>query len=273
MLVAWPRIFAPTLALAACFALPAGAAKIIEYQIPTSNSPPHGITLGPDGRLWFAEAYGPKLGAVTTDGAFTEHLVVDSSLPRWIVPVPGSLLAFTKSNGAGLGFSTLAGTNNEFPAYVFPWGLVFGTDGRLWIADTQASKVTAFHWRANAPDTKEFPLSSPGSFVANGPDGNIWVTEEIGAKIASCNPDGNSCTEYPLPAGSYPEMITAGPDGNLWFAELAGRIGRMTTSGGLAEFPLPVDSYPFGIFAGPDGNIWFTEGEAGKIGRITKTGC
>lgn len=28
---------------------------MIEYPIPTANSEPHGMVLGPDGAIWFAE--------------------------------------------------------------------------------------------------------------------------------------------------------------------------------------------------------------------------
>jgi len=68
--------------------------------------------------------------------------------------------------------------------------------------------------------------------------------------------------------------ITLGPDGALWFAEtVAGKIGRITTSGVITEYAIPTaNSYPYGITTGPDGALWFTEVYAQKIGRITTDG-
>jgi virginiamycin B lyase len=82
-------------------------------------------------------------------------------------------------------------------------------------------------------------------------------------------------TEYPLPTPrSGPTSIVAGPDGALWFTEhVAGKVGRITTSGAVTEFSMPtVVSAPHRITAGPDGALWFTEPFANKIVRVTTSG-
>ena len=68
--------------------------------------------------------------------------------------------------------------------------------------------------------------------------------------------------------------IAKGPDGALWFTEtVAGKIGRITTSGVITEYAIPTaNSYPYGITTGSDGALWFTEVSAQKIGRITTDG-
>ena len=38
------------------------AAQITEYPIPTANSGPHGITVAPDGSVWFTEIEAGKIG-------------------------------------------------------------------------------------------------------------------------------------------------------------------------------------------------------------------
>src|SRR5262245_26658425 len=48
------------------------AAQITEFSVPTSNSGLWGITVGPDGALWFTEADGSKIGRITTAGMITE---------------------------------------------------------------------------------------------------------------------------------------------------------------------------------------------------------
>jgi streptogramin lyase len=48
---------------------------------------------------------------------------------------------------------------------------------------------------------------------------------------------GPSISHFPLlTQGAGPHAITSGPDGALWFTEdLAGKIGRITTSGAITE--------------------------------------
>jgi streptogramin lyase len=36
-----------------------------EHPVPTSGSAPYGITTGPDGALWFTEAFGNRIGRIT----------------------------------------------------------------------------------------------------------------------------------------------------------------------------------------------------------------
>jgi streptogramin lyase len=245
----------------------ARAAKIVEYQIPISDSGASYIVAGPDGRLWFGETTSHKLGVITTDGSISEIPLADG--PRGIAPVPGRILAFTETNG--LGFSTVDGNANEYPGFAQPENLVFGPDGRIWITQTLSTDVIAFHYLANSPSTTTFSLSSYSYGIAVGPDGRIWVTEPDAKKIAACPPQGGACTEYPV--NGIPIYIAAGPDGNLWFTEqVANKIGRITSTGALTEFTLPPGGGPMSICAGPDGNMWFTEYNGARIGRITKDG-
>jgi streptogramin lyase len=44
-----------------------------QFSVPTANSSPAGIALGPDGALWFTEQSGNKIGRITTDGTITEY--------------------------------------------------------------------------------------------------------------------------------------------------------------------------------------------------------
>src|SRR5262249_14846471 len=137
------------------FASGAEAAKITEYTIPTSSSQTTDIVAGPDGRLWFTESIGYKLGAITTDGAFFEVPLAVS--PMRIAVVPGRLLAFTTDYPHGIGFSTVDGTANVQPFASNPQSIAAGPDGRIWITDTTGT-LTALHFLANAPQTSTFVL-------------------------------------------------------------------------------------------------------------------
>lgn len=41
------------------------AGRITEFPLPTSASEPFGITVGPDGNLWFTEEVGNSIGRIT----------------------------------------------------------------------------------------------------------------------------------------------------------------------------------------------------------------
>ena len=52
------------------------AQTFTEFQIPTPNSRPKGLTVGPDGNLWFTEyaVNASKIGRITSEGVITEFL-------------------------------------------------------------------------------------------------------------------------------------------------------------------------------------------------------
>src|SRR5215471_13079191 len=90
---------------------PVGISQFKSFRIPTNNSQPEGITLGPDGNMWFTEASGfPEgIGRVTTSGVFTGFvpkcaggqpcvvggIPVNSLTPTGIAATPDGLIWFT----------------------------------------------------------------------------------------------------------------------------------------------------------------------------------
>src|SRR5260370_2662944 len=78
----------------------AAVAQITEFAIPTAGSEPHGITLGPDGALWFTEFQANKSGRITTSGSITEFAIPPSSsgttCPYRITTGPDMVIWFTE---------------------------------------------------------------------------------------------------------------------------------------------------------------------------------
>jgi streptogramin lyase len=112
------------------------AAQITEFPIPTPNSLPQGMTVGPDGALWFTEnaAAANKIGRITSAGAITEHTIPTSnSGPAYITSGPDGALWFTENGGNKIGRITTAGTiTNEYPipqGGAQPIGITTGPDG------------------------------------------------------------------------------------------------------------------------------------------------
>ena len=96
-------------------ALPASAAAIDEYLLPNAGSQPAGITVGPDGALWFAEEAGNRIGRIDPRQAVngTANGITEYAIPQ----VPG--------------FPSLADQ------------ITVGPDGRLWFTEPGASRLSS----------------------------------------------------------------------------------------------------------------------------------
>jgi streptogramin lyase len=207
----------------------------------------YGITSGPDGNLWFTEAFSPDntsfVGKISTGGTIQTFSIGTNLQPQGITPGPDGNIWFTEYG---------IGTNPV------------GNIGK--ISPSAPTSVNSY------PTTT---VNSGPESITVGPDGNLWFTEFLANQIGVITTGGTVTHEYTVPtANGAPLGITVGPDGNVWFTESNGnKIGRITTAGVVTEFPIPTSgSYPQGITNGPDGNLWFIESTAGNIGRITPSG-
>ncbi len=91
-------------------ASPAWAATgdITEFPIPTPDSQPVGIKVGPDGNLWFTEQGGNK---IPPDGVITEFPIpTPNSTPFGITAGPDGNLWFSEFIGNKIGRLELAPT-------------------------------------------------------------------------------------------------------------------------------------------------------------------
>jgi streptogramin lyase len=159
--------------------------RITEYPIPTPQGAPTGITLGPDGNLWFTEAGRDKIGRVTTAGDFTE----------FPIPTPGS--------GAQ--------------------SITAGPDGNLWFTEQAHLRIGRITTEGAITEFR-LPEGSDSFEITAGPApaGDLWFTEFFSNKIGRITA-GGILVEYSIPtANAYPWGIAAGPDGNVWFAEWQG---------------------------------------------------
>ncbi len=256
--------------------IPENVPAITEYMLPPSSYPV-GITLGPDGALWFADRGSNQIGRITTSGTISEF-----PLPSWgsdvwdITPGPDGALWFA-ANDNQIGRITTTGEVTQFQVPITSSGnpiysITSGPDGALWftvccIRQGLIGRITT------AGAVTKFPLSpdSNATDITSGPDGALWFTDR--GKIGRITTLG-VITYFPLPTGASTYGIALGPDGALWFTEMeSNMIGRITTTGIITEFPIPTPiSGPLAIVAGSDNALWFTEYGSNQIGRITMTG-
>jgi streptogramin lyase len=222
------------------------------FPLPHPGVLPDGITVGPDGNVWFTEYYGNAVGRITPDGVITEFHVP------------------THYNG---------GTPQSQPHEI-----VAGPDGNLWFPDSGGGKIGRISpggalVEYALPSHPEVPYPIQPYSIAAGPDGNLWFTENTA--LGRITPAG-AITEFPLPAkDTGPYEITAGPDGDLWFLEEhfeanqdTYQIGRITPAGVITEFPLSYASeHPQALIAGPGGALWYAVPHPNTLGSLALSGA
>lgn len=284
--------------------------SITEHDLPTPDSEPLDIVIGPDGNGWFSE-YRGEIGRLTPAGVLTEFPV--PSNPQGITVGPDGNIWFTEPNVNRVGRITSLGVVTEFSSGgALPVEIAAGPDGRLWYTLEAHGKIGAM---TTEGVVTTFNLHHPGSgpwSITSGPDGNLWFTEEAENRIGRITTSG-VISEFAVTTS--PEFITTGPYGSLWFTEInASKIGRITTWGKITEFstarrvdyPTSIvssrselwfteshtqannvssmtvsgkvvhhsvptrNSEPYGIAASSDGTLWFTEFQGNKIGIITR---
>lgn len=261
-------------------------AQVHFYPLPHPRSGPTTVTVAVDGRIWFTEGSGNRIGSMNPDGSqLTEFpLPHPDSSPRIIARGADGNLWFSEHTGNRIGRITQNGAITEWDIPTpnsQPRAISLGSDGNIWFGMFAAGKIGRI---TPTGVITEFLPPTPDSgprAVATGADGNIWFSEFKTNRIGRITPKG-VITEFPLPRpNSGPGDITMGPDGALWFVELSGgidgvrtdgnRVGRITYDGKVVEYPIPAGAAsPINIAVGPDRNLWYTRGLT--LGRVTPAG-
>jgi len=127
------------------------AGVVMDMRVPpTLGSGVFGITVGPDGNIWFTEGSTNKVGSMSLASVFGPELILSAaSQPRGITPGPDGNLWFTEYLGNRIGRATPMGKINEASVPTANAGLSGG--------------------------------------ITSGPDGNVWFTEPTGNKVARVN--------------------------------------------------------------------------------------
>jgi uncharacterized repeat protein (TIGR01451 family) len=252
---------------------------ITTFSIPTLHSRPQGITVGPDGNLWFTESAVGRIGRITSAGAVTEFTLPNLFSKPWqITTGPDGNLWFSENEGHSIGQITTSGTITEFPLPPInnddqvSIAITTGPDGNLWFTVSGGDGSVGIGRITPAGTLTEFAAPVGCNGITAGQDGNLWFTDSFGGQIGRITLSG-AVTKFPIPtANSFPNGIALGRDGNLWFTEFLGnQIARITPAGVVTEFPTNNNFLLEYIAPGPDGNLWFTTG-SDVIGLVTPAG-
>lgn len=258
---------------------PRPKAKLTVYKIPTADSHPMGITVGPDGALWLVESATNKVARVTLAGAFTEFPIPTAdSMPEDITIGTDHNLWFTEAKGRKVGRITASGAISEFAVDIpnaYPTGIVAGPDGYLWLS-ADATNVVRLSPRGDMTVHalgKQAVATGVGC-ITIGPDGNLWLAASTEA--ARITPLA-AVTEYRFSGGSL-GGVAPGKDG-LWFAEWNENpaIVKSTVSGTFTEYPIPLHgiprAFPLHVASAADGSAWFVMDSFGQfVGHLTPDG-
>lgn len=212
----------------------------IEFPTPTQPSFPQGLAGAPDGSVWITEAYGQKIGHITSAGV-TEY------------PVP-------------------AGFNG-------PFKITVAADGSAWATAQTALLSGAIISVSPSGTAKGYAFTSGGmpvtiDAIATGPDGNPWFSYFVGAtpagSIKSIDRSSGIVSDHPI-GTQLARALATGPDGNIWFATNNGTgalVDKMAPSGQLVGQPFAVKSTPVQMVANPvDHSLWYID-DAYTLGRI-----
>ena len=219
------RLRTALIALLILFSGSVGAQVITEFSDGITAVAGHsGITIGPDGNLWFTEQQGNRIGRITPPGVVTEFSSVITAFrepsrhhrrPRRQPLVHG---AVRQPNRADYPAGHVTEFRSGISAGASPDGITAGPDGNLWF--TEISRPDRADYAGGTSPSSAPAHPRRGTFgITAGPDGNLWFTESLTTTGSADDPERHRHrVQHRLTAGGS-SGITAGPDGNLWFTE------------------------------------------------------
>jgi virginiamycin B lyase len=231
--------------------------KFEMYRVPTNGSYPSSIAFDSQGRIWFSEIFGKKLGVIdpikvinnTTKGI--QEYQLDMSEEEGFETMGPLIITSKDGNGNN---ETVWFTAVDFPetghiikfdinkkkfevlrlaeGVGVPVGIVEDDKGRLWINDhatnlffmfePQTGKVTKYS--TSLPTSRNSTTTLPYYNMYR--DGKLWFNEHEGNAIAYFDTANSTLVEYQIPSRgeiwgntSNPLQFTLDKNGSAWFTE------------------------------------------------------
>ncbi|HLJ82733.1 MAG TPA: hypothetical protein VKT51_00990 [Candidatus Eremiobacteraceae bacterium] len=235
------------------------------YNPPSTT--PEGITIGPDGHIWFTESAGHSLVRVEIFGSQHPIELAADDQPGDLAVGSDRKFYMTDNGKNAIDVVTSDGVSTQYPVAEDSGlhGIAEGSDGNIWFGSrAHISKLTP------AGLMTRYALNgNPGiTSVTAGTDRSVWFAESQASKLARIVPSSGAIASYPIPCA--PLGIVTTPDKNIWFT-CASAVGRMTPRGMATIYPTTIR--PSGsITVGPDHALWFTSASDRALGRITTGG-
>jgi virginiamycin B lyase len=246
-----------------------------QFELPTRESGPSGLTLAPNGTVFITELMSGKLAKLDPRRRIVEEIPTASPL-SWPTGLDldrqGNLwFAMTRANRIG----RLApdGTVREYAVPTLdarPTGLKVDREGNVWFAERDKSKLGCLRRDGTFVEYALPTENAKPSGIAIDELGRIWIAERAGNALAVL--EQGTIREHKLPRpNSGPFFLRIDYFGNVWFTETFGnRIGVFRpATGEFTEYDIPTpDSWPGGLDIDSQGNVWFTEQLGNKVGVL-----
>jgi len=248
---------------------------------------PHGITVAPDGSLYFTDQFNHRVRRIAPNGVITT--------------IAGNGIAGFSGDG---NLATQARLN-------FPSGVAVAPDGSIYFADTNNSRIRRVgsdgiistvagnggeDFSGDGGSATQARLFDP-SAVAVAPEGSLYIADRFNGRIRRVGPDGiirtvagngnfghlgdgGPATQAQL---GFVEDVAVGPDGSFYIAD-EDRVRRVTPDGiintvynlsvlvrdGVTVLPAAA-TRPAGVTVAPDGSLYIADHNWNVI-RLTVDG-
>jgi virginiamycin B lyase len=245
---------------------PGGSGRLIRFNpkdgnftaigIPTTGAFPFRVTSDAQGRIWFTELLGNRIGyydpssgslqeyTVPTQFAGPADLTFDSHGTLWFTEAYNESVA--KFDPISDAFVEYHFSSIDPTKYVgSPVGISVTPEGIVWVADHGGNWIVEFNstsqhlalYPTHFPPPEVYPISLVNDLVLDR-QGKVWFTEHGGNSIGCFDPETQKMVEFPIPTGpiSTALWLALAPDGDLWFTEWSGnKIGVAH-----ADLPVPL---------------------------------
>ena len=222
-----------------------GRIVITEYELPQSDSLPHDLVIGPDGRVWITAFFYDQMWGL--DPASGEYRRID-------IDDDPEVIAQARA-------------------------LEFAADGRLWIVNGGTNAVIRLD--INTGEYEEFDVQMYAHSLDLDTSGNVWVNDYFAKeeRIAKVDAETGEVSIIGVPPANRPASegiplpygLQVDSSDRLYSTQLAANtlVVYDTRSGDAELYEMPVEnSGPRRPGLAPDGSLWIPEFNTGHITRF-----
>ena len=241
------------------------------YKVPTKSSYPGQVSFDSQGRVWFSEIFGKKIGVINPDEAVdnTTRGITEYELELGEEENVESIGPITVSSNGSSNNSNNDNNNTVwFTAVDFPEG----------------GKIVRFDMNKEEFEIFELPIGSGVPIgIAEDDKGRLWINNHATNLFFMFDPLTEEVVQYSTSLPTSRNSTTTLPywnafrDGKVWFNEHEGNAMAYfdITNSTLVEYQIPTRSEIWGNTSNAlkfaldgEGSVWFTEWTENKIGVL-----